>query len=188
MKTTGLLLMLLFCFIAQAIELTTDNPETLITTRAADYSVFGLSLGMTQREALKVIKKNGSIVAERDKYNDNTLYIYRVDENGKKTKDTLLSLAWKKDKPKMYSIAAFSKVKPLLSEKFQFLLSKEALDNNSKTKQSFLGTEDSAGITFELESLKWKHIAHKYNNIGLSVIDKQTNQVTKSVIFSFYTE
>lgn len=50
----------------ETIELATDNPDTLIGTTSDRFTVFGVRLGMTQEQAMQVLRTQDSLIAERD--------------------------------------------------------------------------------------------------------------------------
>ena len=59
----------------RGIELTKDNPATLIATNSASYTIFGFKLGMSRPEARKVLATNKLLVGQQDAFNPARIYV-----------------------------------------------------------------------------------------------------------------
>ena len=77
----------------KTIELTTDNPETLIGTTSDRLTIYGLRLGMTQEEAWQVLQNHDSLVAEKDPQNPFIL-VFKKGPGEHTFQNTLFSLNW----------------------------------------------------------------------------------------------
>jgi hypothetical protein len=53
----------------RGIELTRDNPSTLVSTNSANYTIFGFKLGMTRPEAQKVLATHKLLAGQQDAFN-----------------------------------------------------------------------------------------------------------------------
>ena len=60
---------------AGGIELTKDNPSTLISTNSAGYTIFGFKLGMSRPEAQKVLAQHKTLVGQQDAFNPSRIYV-----------------------------------------------------------------------------------------------------------------
>ena len=154
-----------------ALDLTKDNPLTLTGTKALDYKVFDLCLGLTHDQAWEIIRKNNLILGEKDKSNSSRVYVYSRRNDGSRG-EAILYLLWEPDEKRMSGMTVFQGCRSLLSRNFRRLLTFEAFDNDSEFKRKFIGYANRSEITLDVPSLGLKHTTYFYDDIGLNVTRK----------------
>jgi len=146
MKILIIIFFIFFYSNAFAIEITKDNPKTLINTKGANYTIYGLKLGMTHEQAWDKLKNISFLKGKEDEFNPSRIYVYKNDK-------TVLYLIWESSEKTMSSITVFQDFKENLSENFKKLLTLESIDDDSLFKQEFLGYANSSKVTLELKSI-----------------------------------
>lgn len=162
---------LIFVSAAEAIELTRDNPQTIIYENSQNMSILGFKIGLTRDEAWDVINKNKEISGAFNPFNKSDIYIYKKSDNVDVFKDSaVLYLIWEDNNPGINRIIVYQAFMPELSKNFQKLLTFEALDNSSKFKTSFIGYENRIVIERDSAIIDDKQVDYYYDNIGLKII------------------
>lgn len=150
------------------IELTMDNPETLIGTNSKDYSICGIRLGMSRQEVEKILDGLDSLVYMKDGGNPDTrIYVYELNPDGTRGK-AVFYLTWEPDKRRLGRIAIFVGFKQL-TENFRRILTLEALDDSSDFKKKFIGKSSRSKINLDLPSKNSKSTTYFYDKMGLEI-------------------
>lgn len=150
-----------------AIELTRDNPTSLIGTNSSTYRIFGFRLGMQRKEAEKMLKGSKQLIGETDDYNPSRIYVYRRNADGSKG-ESLLYLIWEPNKKRLGQITVFNGCSELLTGNFQRLLTSEAVDE-SPFRNQFIGAPVRSKVTLDIPSIELKNTTYFYDAIGLEV-------------------
>jgi hypothetical protein len=177
-----LLLSVIFTNQAIALELTQDNPATIISAKSEDMSIYGLRLGMTHEQAWSILKESNLIVGEIDDANPSRIYVCKRNNDGS-IGDSVLYLIWNKNQENLNEIVIYQNFRANLTSNFQLLLTFEALDNSSKFKKQFIGYESRKKTELDIPSIKLKTIAYIYEKIGLTVTHYHSSDEEK-VYFS----
>ena len=159
---------------ASIIELTKDNPKTLISTKSKDYTIHGLRLGITHSQAWEILGKKSSLMGFKDNYNPSRIYVYSRRPDGSKG-EGILYLIWEPDEKTMSQITVFQGFRDALSPNFRRLLTFEAVDNQSPFKREFIGYANRSNTTLDVPSIGLKHITYFYDEIGLEVTHKHSS-------------
>jgi len=165
---------------AIAIELTKDNPKTLIGTRPSDYSVSGIRLGITHEQAWRILEKSNSLIGVKDDANPSRIYVYSKNKDGSKG-NSALYLIWEPEVAKMQSITVFQGYSGELSPNFRRLLTFEAVDNNSEFKRKFVGYANRSNITLDIPSINLKFTTYFYDDIGLEITHQHSSDEDRVV-------
>src|SRR5260370_794603 len=98
--TISLLLILSAITLGQGrgIELTRDNPTTLISTNTAGCTIFGFKLGMSRPEAQRVLATHKMLEGQQDAFNPARIYVSDRGPRGQKGNE-ILYLIWEPGKP-----------------------------------------------------------------------------------------
>ncbi len=169
---------------AGAIELTTDNPSTLIGTNSKNYSIGGLRLGMSHDEAWRVLEASPILTGKRDSGNSERIYVYTRNADGAKG-ESALYLIWKVGEVEMERIVFFPGCRHLLSANFSRLLTLEAIDPKSRFRSEFIGYEDWA--VQERVAISDSQVVYVYERIGLKILDQSLVEGHR-VIFSIHAD
>lgn len=128
MKIITTLLCLLFLVAGPAfagqvdeIDLSKDNPSTLIHTRSTDYTIQGFQLGLTHDQAWEILENNSLFLGEIDAANPSRIYVYSRSDDGSKGK-AVLYLIREPTERKMSRITVFQDCRSFLSQSFRRLL------------------------------------------------------------------
>lgn len=170
------------CESASAIELTQDNPRTLISTKSQDYTIQGLRLGITHSKAWKVLAKMSSPIGFQDPYNPSRIYVYDRKPDGRKG-EALLYLIWEPGEETMNQITVFHGFRGSLSQNFRRLLTFEAVDDQSPFKKQFIGYANRSKTTLVVPEIGLKHVTYFYDDIGLEITHKHSSE-GEEVIFA----
>jgi hypothetical protein len=165
----------------QTIELTRDNPSTLISTNSSAYTIFGFRLGMSPTQARKVLRRNKMLVAERDRAS--RIYVYDRAPHGTKGK-TILYLIWEPDRKRLEQITIFDDCGKYLKPNFARLLTSEALSDSSLFKQTFIGDADQSAVTLDVPSIGLKNTTYFYETIGIEVTLVHLSKNEEHVVFA----
>ena len=170
MKNLFILFIALFALnnLSYAVELTKDNPDTLIGKNSKEFSVFGVKLGMSHKEAKLALQKDNRLFAKVDNYNPSRLYVY-----DKKDKRAILYLIWDPGSETLSQITIFSDSRIFLTDNFKRLLSFEVLDKDSKFKKKFIGYHTKRYASFDLPSIEAKDIAYLYEDLGIEITHRK---------------
>lgn len=141
----------------KTIDLSKDDPSTLIDTRSTDYRIQDFRLGLTHEEAWNILEKNSLFLDERDGANPSRIYVYSRNDDGSKG-NAVLYLIWQPNEREMSKITVFQDFRSFLSQKFRRLLTLEAIDDESDFKRNFIGYANRSQITLDLPSTDRKHI------------------------------
>lgn len=156
------------------IELTRDNPKTLIGTNSRDYSICGIRLGMSRAEVERILKGLDFLIGEADGGNPDTrIYVYYLNPDGSKGK-SVFYLIWEPDKSRLGRIAVYAELKEL-TENFRRLLTLEALDDSSDFKNRFIGKSNRSEVTLDTPSINSKETTYYYDKIGIKIIDEKNS-------------
>jgi len=150
------------------IELTKDNPETLIGSNSSDYSVSCIRLGITQDQAWLILEKSDSLIGIKDQINPSRIYVYSKNPDGSKGK-AVLYLIWEPGTAEMKQITVFQDYRSTLSRNFSRLLTLEAIDKDSAFKRKFIGYANRSEITLEVPIQGLKCRSYFYDEIGLEI-------------------
>ena len=153
------------------IEMSTDNPESLIGTPSTDLSILGIKLGMSWDEAWDAIDLSDSIWGEVDEHNASRIRVFLIGKNGTLSDDNAMYLIWEPDGERMRTITIFNVAKPLLSKSFRRLFTFEAVDAGSDFMRSFIGYHDSQSVE-HYDYSDWFTTTYVYEGIGLEVYHK----------------
>ena len=159
---------------AAAIDLSNDNPNTLIGTKSNDYSIYGFRLGLTHDQVWQMLAKTHSLIGEKDRFNPSRIYVYSRNSDGSKG-NALLYLIWEPGEREMSRITVFQDCHSSLSQSFRRLLTFEAVDNNSEFKRKFIGYANRSKITLDVRSIGLKHTTYFYDEIGLEVTHQHSS-------------
>jgi hypothetical protein len=150
---------------ATALDLTKDNPKTLIGTNSKDYSIYDFRLGLTHEQAWQAINKN-SLIGEKSEYHPDNIEVYNRNSDGSKGK-SVLKLMWASGIAKMNGIVVYQDFRTSLSPNFRRLMTFEAIDDDSAFKKEFIGYENKMetppGVNGSFTKI------HFYDDIGLKV-------------------
>jgi hypothetical protein len=163
------------CGSAGAIELTQDNPRTIISTKSKDYTIQGLRLGITHNEAWGLLAKISSLIGFHDPLNPARIYVYDRRPDGRKG-EAVLYLIWEPGEETMSQITVFQGFRGSLSQNFRRLLTFEAVDDQSPFKKEFIGYANRSKITLDLPEIGLKHVTYFYDDIGLEITYKRSSQ------------
>jgi len=150
------------------IELTKDNPATLISTNSAAYTIFGFRLGMSRPEAQRILARQKLLVGERDEFNSSRIYVYDRGPQGNKGK-AVLYLIWEPGGIRLSEITIFNDCRKYLTPNFARLLTPEGLSDSSAFKKTFIGNADRSDVTLEVKSIDLKNTTYYYDKIGIEV-------------------
>jgi hypothetical protein len=167
---------------ANVIELTQDNPTTLIHTKSKDYSINGLRLGMTQSDALKLLDMSGSMLGPKYVQNPSRIDVYHRRLDGSKGQ-AVLYLNWESDKKLMNRITVLEAFSDSLAPKWRRLLTLDSVNDQSPFKKEFIGAASRTKPIIDLPDLGIKHQTYFYDEIGLEVTQKRSPRGDE-VIFS----
>ncbi len=167
------------------IDLGADDPPTLQATRSSDYRFLGLRLGLTQAEALNIVKTNSRLLVQADVNNPLRLYVYGRNADGTRG-PSLLYLIWEQGDASMRRMTVFQDSRMALAPSFQRLLTLEAVDDNSAFKKRFLGDATRTGSR-EIPLARVRQITHYYDKIGLEITDQRLGEV-RSVVFALVAQ
>jgi len=159
---------------ADAIELTRDNPRTLISTKSIDYTIHGLRLGITHSQAWDILAKTNSLMGLKDVFNPSRIYVYGRMPDGSKG-EAVLYLIWEAGEKTMSQITVFQRFRDSLSKNFRRLLTFEAVDDQSPFKREFIGYANRSKTTLDVPTIGLKHITYFYDEIGLEVTHKRSS-------------
>lgn len=151
------------------IELTTDNPSTLIDTNSKDYTIGGLRLGMSHDQAWRVLEASTIFIGERDWGNSERIYVYALNSKGTKG-DNIMYLIWNVGEVDLKRIVFFPECRKLLSASFSRLLTLEAIDPTSAFRKEFIGYED--WVMQERVAISDSQVKYVYDDIGLAIMDQ----------------
>lgn len=185
MKRLFLLILIVLSFNGcspnKSIELTKNNPSTLIGKNSKDFTVFGVKLGMTHQEAKASLGQDGRTVVEVDEYNPSRLYVY-AKKDGVQKGDCILYLIWEPNSDNLQQITVFDNARDFLSMNFKRLLTLEVLDDKSEFIKKFIGysTKKMNDKSTLIDSLRTTYI---YDEIGLHVVHKKFNGA-EEVVFA----
>jgi hypothetical protein len=162
------------------IELTRDNPDTLISTNSAQYRVFGFRLGMSHPEAERNLARQKLLLGENDSLNPGRIYVYDRTPDGQKSK-SVLYLIWKPGEAALSEITVFTDCARYLTPNFARLLTPEGVSETSAFRKKFIGAADRSDISLEVKSIDLKNTSYHYERIGVEVTlvhsDKKENVV-----------
>ncbi len=167
-----------YCARADALELTKDNPKTLVSTRSPDYTIHGLRLGITHSQAWEILGKTSSLMGFKDDRNPSRIYVYNRKSDGSKG-EAALYLIWEPSEETMSRIAVFQGFRASLSPNVRRLLTFEAIDNQSPFKREFLGYPNRSKVTLDLPSIGSKDITYFYDEIGIAVTHEHSREGDK---------
>jgi hypothetical protein len=168
----------------KTVELTKDNPSTLIATDSKDYTIYGLRLGLTRQEAEKILAASDVLKGVQDDFNPSRIYVYYRDES-KAEKDSVLYLIWKPGQARLSEITVFTGFKDSLTDNFKRLLTSEAADQSSDFVKSFVGLPDRSKVTLDVRSIGLKNTTYYYERLGLEVTnvhDSEGDQVVFALV------
>jgi hypothetical protein len=77
----------------KTIELTKDNPESLIGAMSDSFTIYGVKLGMSQEEAWQVLQTRDGLIAEQDPQNP-FIKVFKKGPGGARSSDVLFTLNW----------------------------------------------------------------------------------------------
>ena len=157
-------------------ELTKDNPETLIGKHSENFSIFGVKLGMSHKEAKLALQKDNRLIAEVDSADPSRLYVYN------KKGESLLYLIWEPNIETLSKITLFIDSRIYLKDNFKRLMSFESLDENSIFIKKFIGYPNKIFKSLDVPSIQLLHINYLYEDIGIVIIHKKSKDGEK-VIF-----
>lgn len=158
------------------IELTRDNPSTLISTNSRGYSICGIRLGMSRAEAQKILDGLDFLIGVKDGGNPDTrIYVYYRNSDGSRGK-SIFYLIWEPDEKRLGRIAIYEDFSKYLTENFRRLLTFEALDDSSSFKKSFIGKSNRSKVTLDIPRINLKETTYFYNKIGLEIIHVRTSE------------
>jgi hypothetical protein len=182
MKTIGTILGLLLLILGPSyagqrasIDLSRDNPITLIGTKSKDYLILGFRLGLTHEEVWNILDKNNFYLGEKDFANSSKIYVYSRNEDGSKGK-SVLYLRWADNEREMNSIVVYEGISESLSQNFRRLFTFEVLDGDSSFKKNFIGREDQSEVTLDIPSINSKMTEYSYDEIGLVIHHSQSSR------------
>ena len=112
------------------IELTKDNPSTLISTNSAGYTIFGFQLGMTRPEVQKVLATHKMLSGRQDSFNPSRIYVSDRGPRGQQGKE-IFYLIWEPGAMKLSEITVFTDCARYLTPNFARLLTPEGVSNSS---------------------------------------------------------
>jgi hypothetical protein len=168
--TISLLLILSVITVGQGrgIELTKDNPSTLISTNSASYTIFGFKLGMSRPEAQKILAQHKTLVGQQDAFNRARIYVSDKGSRGQKGKE-ILYLIWEPDGTKLSEITIFTDCAKYLTPNFARLLTLEGISDSSAFRKTFIGNFDRSDATLDVKSIDLKNTTYYYDKIGIEV-------------------
>jgi hypothetical protein len=152
----------------QIIELTRDNPATLISTNSSNYSIFGLKLGMSPAEVQRVLSQHKMLVGARDQFNSSRIYVSDRGPGGRKGKE-ILYLIWEPGRSQLSEITIFVDCAGYLKPNFARLLTPEGISDSSVFKKTFIGNAERSNVTLDVKSIDLKNITYYYDQIGIEV-------------------
>ncbi len=146
------------------IELTKDDPKTLLSTKSKDYTIHGLCLGITHFQAWEILGKTACLMGLKDDSNPSRIWVYGRDADGSKKGDSILYLIWDPGEETLSRITVFQGFRDSLSPTFRRLLTFEAVDDGSPLKRDLIGYPDRSAITLDLPATRkltgQKHITY----------------------------
>lgn len=152
----------------KTIELTKDDPPTLIHTNSKNYVINGLRLGMTHDEAWEILNKSDSLIGLKDVYNPSRISVYNQRSDGSKG-ETVLNLLWEPYEKTMSKITVFPAFSDTLAPNWRRLLTSESIDNQSSFKKEFIGTATRVKPTLDLPEIGMRNMTYFYDEIGLEI-------------------
>jgi len=168
--TISLLLILSVITFGQGrgIELTKDNPSTLISTNSAGYTIFGFRLGMSRPEVQRVLAQHKMLSGDQDAFNSSRIYVSDRGPRGQKGKE-ILYLIWEPGKPGLSEITIFTDCARYLTPNFARLLTPEGISDSSAFRKTFIGNPDRSDPTLDVKSIDLKNTTYYYDKIGREV-------------------
>ena len=168
--TISLLLILSVITFGQGrgIELTKDNPSTLISTNSAGYTIFGFRLGMSRPEVQRVLAQHKMLSGDQDAFNSSRIYVSDRGPRGQKGKE-ILYLIWEPGKPGLSEITIFTDCARYLTPNFARLLTPEGISDSSAFRKTFIGNPDRSDPTLDVKSIDLKNTTYYYDKIGIEV-------------------
>ena len=159
----------------ERIEMTVDNPRTLIGTTSKALSVCGLSLGLSHREAWRIIDDSADLTGIKDRYNPSRIYVYHKRLTGGQ-REAIFYLVWQPGETAMSQLTVFRGCRELLAPNFKRLMTFEAIDNHSSFKHEFIGYPSGSKSSPNFPELTLKLTSYCYENIGLEIIHSRDSQ------------
>lgn len=156
-----------------AIELTRDEPATLIGTQVTDYKFYDMKLGLTHREVWAILKENPNVIGVIDGANPSGMYIYKVNTDGSRG-NAVMHLAWAPREQGIGTITLLQSGSESVTGNFARLLTSEVLDESSNFRNTFLGKPDRFQVLINVPSRNLQHTAYYYDTIGLKVMHKRS--------------
>ncbi len=153
------------------IDVTLDNPSSLISTEPKSIVVKGIRLGMTRQEVAKVLSTSEELMGVEDENNLSRVYVYHRNSDGSRG-DAVLYLIWEPAETKMNRITVFQAYRGSLSKTFKRLLSFEAVDDKSSFKRDFVGYANRQKVTLNIPEIGLKHVTYYYDDLGLEITHK----------------
>lgn len=165
------------CYAVRELELTKDNPETLLGKHSENFSIFGVKLGMSHREAKLALQKDNRLIAVVDRANPSRLYVKN------KKGDDILYLIWEPNIETLSEITLFLDSRIYLKDNFKRLMSFESLDENSTFIKNFIGYPNKISKSMDMPSIQLLHITYHYEDIGIDVTHKKFSD-NEEIIFT----
>lgn len=156
-----------------AIELTKDEPNTLIGTQVTDYKFYDMKLGLTHREVWTILKENPNVIGVIDGANPSGMYIYKVNSDGSRG-NAVMHLAWAPREQGIGTITLLQSGSESVTGNFARLLTSEVLDESSNFRNTFIGKPDRFQVLINVPSRNLQHTAYYYDTIGLKVMHKRS--------------
>jgi hypothetical protein len=151
----------------KTIELTIDNPETLIGTTSNDFTLYGLRLGMSQEEAWQVLQTLDGLVAEKDPQHPFIL-VFKKGASERTFITALFSLNWESG-PRSPVITLTHRCAELLPPNLQRLFKEANSERPSAFVDKFLGPVSSRKTDRKYQKSGTTIYLASYDAIGLIV-------------------
>ncbi|MEX0966422.1 MAG: hypothetical protein WD077_04235 [Bacteroidia bacterium] len=170
----------------EKIEIMKTDITSVQNFNAEMVTVYGVSLGMLQHEALEILRKNDNLFVKIDNYNEYRVYVYDKNEEGERN-EPILYYIWEKGATGLKMITFFTPSVEYLVGNTKDLLSLQTLDSNSGICKEFLGKCNYQKVTLDIPSIEMKHTAFYFVERGLKVT-KRTDEGTSDVVFCIYRD
>ena len=166
----------------RGIELTGDNPSTLISTNSASYTIFDFKLDMSRPEAQRVLAQHKMLSGQQDAFNPSRIYVSDRGPRGQKGKE-ILYLIWEPGGTKLSEITIFTDCAKYLTPNFARLLTPEGISDSSAFRKTFIGNPDRSDPTLDVKSIDLKNTTYYYDKIGIEVTLVHSGKI-ENVVFA----
>ena len=149
-------------------ELTIEDPHSLIGIVSSNLSVYGLHIGMRQADAKSILSSDDTLIGEVNSKLPNRIAVHELLENGE-TGQSLMNLIWVGGDDALDQIVLWNGLVPRVGPTMGRFLSLETFDPNSEFIRDFVGAPHRSEVTFSMPIIKATTTTYSYEAIGVEI-------------------